>query len=182
MKYQTGGQMRELAAEGEVRAHLIQLRQDATHVAVLFTGPGEPEPDPAITHELRVFERQRDTAQRRGGWFDILTQEAQSGVVGGAAFAALTGACAATRSWLTARRNRTVNDAAQAVVLVRTAAQTILGQQSLGTLDVRTITRQPDGSWKVLASLDDGPVEAVLDPSGSVLDWNRTPLITPPGA
>jgi hypothetical protein len=154
---------------------LVPLDPQRHSFVALFTEPGQLQPDPAVDHELRASARYLNRGQQRSILTELLN-EAQSGIVGNAAFAVVGGTLTATAQWLRHRGPGKIKDGATAVARLRTAATEILGHTP-STLQVASVNHQ-DGCWIIEALVEDAGITARLDATGSLLEW--APLTQPP--
>jgi hypothetical protein len=162
----------EFVTEQGALGQLVELVPGRWY-ALFLAGQPEELPAPAVLRELRVLARAQAVADR--GVVDEVLLDAGSGIVGGAAWGAVTASATATLAYLRARSRRPApaRDAEQAIARVREAASRILGPQP-GELTGITAVRAADGGWQVDFGYGGTWVRTLLDPSGCMLQWEQT--------
>lgn len=161
----------EFVTERGALGQLVELVPGRWYALFLAERPDDL-PAPAVLRELRVLARAQAVEDR--GIVDEVLLDAGSGIVGGAAWGAVTASATATLAYLRARSRRPAPalDAEQAIARVREAASRILGPQP-GELTGTTAVRAADGGWQVDFSYGGTRVRALLDPSGCMLQWEQ---------
>ncbi|MET9904755.1 hypothetical protein [Streptomyces sp. NPDC006446] len=152
---------------------LVPLARDGHHYAAFFGRPGSQEPERAVTDELRAQARRMHRGQERSLLVEVWN-EAQSGLVGAAAVGLTGKALTATRNWIREQRRRPELDAETVTARTRKFWAAMNGRASVA-LQITNVARQPDGMWRIEAVADAKRVEAIMDPTGSLLEWRRLP-------
>jgi hypothetical protein len=97
-----------------------------------------------------------------------------AGVVGGAAWAGVSAALVATTAYLRQKARKPALDAAAISIRLKAACEQIL-KDSPGEMTNLSIERIDDGRWRAEFICAGRAIQALLDPSGSVLTWIQEP-------
>jgi hypothetical protein len=142
--------------------------------AVFFAAREEDLPNENVRAELRALARRNRNAATRGV-VDVVITDAVSGLIGGAAWAAVTKALVATTSYVRSRRvSSPVVDEATLSIRLETASMKIL-MEVPPSLTSAQFERLDDGRWSAGFTYQGDSIRIAADPGATVVTWTRKP-------
>jgi hypothetical protein len=151
---------------------------NGSEYAVFFAARDEELPSENVGTELRALARRSQNAATRGV-ADVMTADVISGLIGGAAWAAVAKALVATTSYLRRRRDSTpAADKATVSMRLETASMKILMEMP-PTLAEADIRRLEDGRWSAEFTYQGDTIRVAADPGATIVTWTRNPGARP---
>lgn len=142
---------------------------DGMEYAVFFAADEDELPSDAVKRELRVLARRSQNVPTRSV-LGTMAADVTAGVVGGAAWVAVSAALVATTAYLRQKAHKPSADAATISIRLKTACGQIL-HVSPSEITSLHIERIEDGRWRAELICAGRAIQVLLDPSGSVLAW-----------
>ncbi len=142
--------------------------------AVFFAAREDELPNENVGRELRALARRTQNAATRGV-VDIMSADVISGLIGGAAWAAVAQALVATTSYLRRRRGSApAADKATVSIRLQTAGTKILMEvpPPLAKDDIQCLE---DGRWFAEFTYQGDSIRAAADPGAMIVTWTRKP-------
>jgi hypothetical protein len=168
-----GREMTDMAAApgpgGEPSATRVFELVDGMEYVVFFAAEKDELPSDAVRRELRVLARRSQNAPTRSV-VGAIAGDVTAGVVGGMAWEAVSAALVATTAYLRQKARKPAVDAATISIRLKAACEQIL-KASPGEMTNLHIERIDDGRWQAEFTCAGRAIQAMLDPSGSVVAW-----------
>jgi hypothetical protein len=147
---------------------------NGSEYAVFFARGEDELPNENVGRELRALARRTQNAATRGV-VDVVTADVISGLIGGAAWAAVAQALVATTSYLRRRRGSApAADKATVSLRLETASMKILMEvpPPLAKADIEHLE---DGRWSAEFTYQGDTIRAAADPGAMIVTWTRKP-------
>jgi hypothetical protein len=151
---------------------VFEFAEDREYV-VFFAADESGLPPDTVKRELRVLARRKQNVPTRSA-LGTMVGDVTAGVVGGAAWAGVSAALVATTAYLRQKARKPALDAAAISIRLKAACEQIL-KDSPGEMTNLSIERIDDGRWRAEFICAGRAIQALLDPSGSVLTWIQEP-------
>jgi hypothetical protein len=142
---------------------------DGREYAVFFAADEDGLPSDAVKRELRVLARRSQNVPTRSV-VSTVAADVTAGVVGGAAWEAVSAALVATTAYLRHKVHKPAVDAVTISIRLKTACEQILALSPAEMTNLY-IERIDDGRWRAEFICAGRAIQAMLDPSGSVVAW-----------